>query len=735
MGFCYVENEPNEEDIILLEKRLGVIKKNGISELSVEKKRKALYKKIEKEDGIGDDFLGLLDGIISDAYTKKRKVSNEQKLKIKKTVQNNLSIISQASNPSFRSANDSILNWQNKYRQKIQGLLNRLSEGNMTLILDNLIGLIKSTTISVYKNHDFEDESLLKLRSKLIQMTLGHFSSDYYVHRLIAVVDIIESDIIMLFIKNLITQPQNTVSLNTVYSALISSVGILLESNLNLRLIIALNYIYNTTLNKMLQSMESNIEIYNNKLILRHITTSLITIYRCGFASSVILEGFIKAGKDDYDRYKSNIIYWECFFDNVLTIIRGSAIYLREENVSIYESIIESIESELPNIYKFESQFVRMDQNHSDNYINPQRFRFIIEEIIEWKNSLKTHSLNQRLKKREGILERQLNTVHSWSLNCAMLKYLQVIRKDKKRVINFGRLDLVSYPKTLIEYKWQDNNENLISIYADKIQENNTVNKLISFYNLDIKQLSQNNIINTEHEIAKNNITNNKLLDLASKMRFTSDIQKSIFIALIGAVDEYDAIHRLTSLNITQSKTHLSSAINVIVISSLSEHIYNPYYYGVLKGLTELPVVISKRINKEIILCFSQKLGMLDTFNVRKIIIFSQLVRDCIFGGIFDLKIIRFININDVHKLAGSIGLFLKELIIFILVGQKKIEGVSTYKLFSDISKMQDLKEIVLFVMQTFVIPAFEENSNKSNNFHKISKIELIELCKLLSNN
>lgn len=736
MKFCEMENE-HEEDIILLEKKLGVTKRNGVSELSVEKKRKALYKKIEKEDGIGDDFLCLLDGIISDVYTKKRKV-NEQKPKIKKIVQNNNSIIPKTSNISFKSTDESILNWQDKYRQKIQGLLNRLSEGNMTSILENLIELIKSTASSAYKNHNFGDESLLKLRRKSIRMTIGYFSSEYFfVHRIIAITDIIESDLIMLFIKNCIIQPQNTLSLNTVYSALISSVGILLESNFNLRLIIALNYIYNTTLNKMLQSMGSNKEVYNNKLILRHITTSLITIYRCGFASPIILEDFIKTGIHFYNDYKSNITYWECFFDNVLTIIRGSARYIREENISIYESIIENIELELPNIYKFEPQFVsRAEQNHSEDCINPQKFRFIIEEIIEWKNSLKSHSLNQRLKRREGILERQLNTVHSWSLNCALLKYLQVIRKDNKKVISSIRLDLVSYPNTLIECKWQDNNKNLLSMYIYQPQESDIINKLISFYNLGIKQLSQDHVINVEHETIKNGITNNKLLDLASKMRFTSDIQKSIFIALIGAVDEYDAIHRLTSLNITQSKTHISSVINVIVISSLSEHIYNQYYYKVLKGLTELPAILSKKINKEIILCFSQKLGMIDTFNVRKIIIFSQMVRDCIFGGIFDLRIIRFIKISDIHELAGSIGLFLKELIILILKGRNKIEeGTFIFKLFSDVSKMQDLKEIILFVIQTLVIPAFEESSNESNNFHGISKIELIELCKLLSKN
>ncbi|OII74129.1 uncharacterized protein cubi_02931 [Cryptosporidium ubiquitum] len=722
-----MEDEIN--DIVFLEKKLGIIKRKKDFELHEEKKRKALYKKIEKEEGVGDDFMTLIDGILSDIYTKKKKkkkIENESK-HVKKSLNNNISIQSQKFDSSSQSNYQSILNWKNEFGQRVQGLFNRLSEGNMTLILGKLIELIKSTVRLAYNNHNFGNDSIFQLRNESIQIALGYFNNDYYVvHRLIAITDIIESELIMLFVKNCISQPHNTASLNTVYSALISSVGIILEGCFNRKLMIVLNKIYNETLSNILQNLGSNIEKYNNKIILRHITISLIAIYRCGFVSSSVIENFIKAGIDRYKCSKSNIIYWECFFDNVLTIIRGSAFYIREESNFVYENMIESVGSVISKAYNFESQLEnKIEQNHSEFVGNPLRLRFVIEELNEWKNSLKNQTLSQKLRRREGIIERQLNTVHNWSLNCVLLKHLQVIHKSKKKNQNSVILELVTYPKTLIDYIWQETNKNLFLGYINKIPpEEDAINKLIIFYNLGIKKLSPKCVVNKEYETVNSNITNNQLLGLASKMRFTSDIQKSIFIALIGASDEFDAINRLTSLKLTQSRTYLSSVINVIVISSFSEHIYNPFYYKVLKGLTELPAVISKKINGEIVNCFSQKLGILHTFNIRKIMVFAQLVKDCIFDNIFDLRIIRFIKINDIHALAGSIGLFLKELMIQILLEKKNIEKSRfIFELFSVVSKMPDLREVILFVLQVLVIPAIEKNLLESNNNYGISKI------------
>ncbi|KAJ1613666.1 Sgd1p [Cryptosporidium canis] len=728
-----MKKEYDEEDITILEKKLGIIKGSRASEPNSEKKRKALYKKIEKEDGIGDDFLDLLDGIISISSTKKRKANDKPTPKIKKERKIDHSIIQNIQVPSLKIADKPILNWQNKFRQNVQGLLNRLSEGNMTIILEKLFELVKSTTNNAYNNNRFEYESLLKQRNESIQATIGYFVDDNCtIDRLIVITDIIESDLIFLFIKSCIIQPQNTVSLITVYSALVSSLGILLESNFILRLTIALNFIYNKTLSDILQNIGPKADIYNSKLILRHIAVSLVAIYRCGFISSTVLESFIKTGMNCYDLSKSNINYWECFFDNLLTIIRGSALYLRDDSIYMYETIIEEIESKTPTKVNLEHECPNIaDHNYPDNYIHTKRLKFIIDEVSEWKHCLRGRSLNQRLKRREGILERQLNTVHCWSLNCVLLKYLQIIYKDKKTVINSGKLDLVSYPKTLIEYKWQDSNKNLYSMYLNKFQED-VMSKLINFYNIGKKQSDQSQIKKAEDKVTKNIITDNNLLNLASKMRFTSDIQKSVFVALIGAIDECDAISRLTSLNIIQSKAHLSSVINVIVISSLSEHTYNPYYYKVIQGLTELPAVISKKVNKEINICFSQKLGIIDTLSIRKVLILCQLVKDCIIGGIFDLNIIRFINIGDINALAGQTGLFLKELIMSILIYKKKTDGRLAIEIFSSITKMQDLKEVILFVIQSFIIPAIEKKSIESNNSNEISKIELLELCKLL---
>ncbi|KAK9171518.1 Sgd1p NIC/MA3/MI domain containing protein [Cryptosporidium meleagridis] len=726
--------DENDEDIILLEKKLGILKKEETSEVIIEKKRKALYKKIEREEGIGD-FMDLLDGILTNVKKKKEKIESGSK-------PNKKSIRNKSFYKSFDSKNfsklicKSIINWKNEFRQRAQGFLNRLSEGNMTLILEKLVELIKHTIRTAYNNNNFCDSELLKLRIESIKIVFGHFDSDYYaVHRLIAINDIIESELIMLFIQNCIIQPQNTVSLNTVYSAFISSIGIKLEGNFNLRLIIILNKIYNETLNKILQNLGSNIEKYNNKIILRHIIISLITIYRCGFASSIVIQNFIDTGINGYKYSKTNIIYWECFFDNVLTIIRGSAFYIKDESNSVFENIIESIGSEVSKDYYCELQLKNeIEPSNLNIFVSPLKFRFIIEELNEWKDSLKNQTLSQKLRRREGIIERQLNTMHSWSLNCVLLKNMQVIRNGRKKTPIQSKLEIVSYPKTLVEYIWQEENKNLLLRYLNKSQENNLVNQLIGFYNLGIKQFNPKSIIHEGIDATNNTTANSKLLDLASKLRFTSDVQKSIFVALLGAIDEFDAINRLTSLNLTQSKTYLNSAINVIVISSLFENVYNPYYYKVLKGLAVLPAVISKKINNEIIICFSQQMGILDKFNIRKVMIFSQLVKDCIFGRIFDLRIIRFIKINDIHALTGSIGLFLKELIISILREENEAdEDAFIFELFSAVSKMSELKEIILFVLQALAVPAIE-NSNESNNY-EISKIRIARITKLLGDN
>ncbi|KAF7459077.1 Suppressor of glycerol defect protein 1 [Cryptosporidium felis] len=723
----------SDDELISLERKLGINSKLVPYDLS-KKRRKSLYKKIENEEGMGEDFMNLLDNIISGKNKYKRNLMDNilsSEIERKRTeLPSNYLGYKLACTPNF--GHDSIIMWQEGYLLKLQGLFNRLSEGNMTLILENITELLKETVYSAFVNHNFEYRLLSEFRNNCIDK--GRKVEDHF-NRATVIIDIVESDLVKLFIKNCITNKYTTISLITVYSAVISSFGILTMGRFNERLIVELNKIYNETLERLLHCARTDMDFYDNKLILRRITITLVTIYRCGTISANVLKGFVIAGVYEYSKsWKLNIHYWESLFDNILTIIRGSAFILRMDSYSTFDEIIRIVALKIsPESNTETSHGVGFLSNNTSNIINPQRLNFIIEELDEWRKSLDNPLLYQRLRKRQGLIERQLYTVHYWSIHCNLTGAFQLIQKTKKSHQSSTNLELVSYPNTILDYCWQPDNVELYC-YESNLKNSAISQKTCGFYNVGFKQLNPGY---KKHERQIDNKTDNNgdLLRLASKLRLSSDIQRSIFVALMGAYDSADAVRRLTILSHNNSKPYICSVINVTIISSFSERVYNPFYFQVLKALTELPESISKKLSKHIISCFSHQFGILSTFGIRKVMIFSNLVKDCIVGGIFGLRIIRFLKINDLNSIAGPVGLFLKELVMSLLC-ERKMSNDQEFlvTIFGDISKIQEIKDAILFTILTQILPAIDLKSMESNNeLDGISKIEVLKVCSILS--
>ncbi|KAH8741691.1 hypothetical protein FG386_003665 [Cryptosporidium ryanae] len=710
-----------ERYISFLEKKLRIGNDSKIKCEKLRRKKVKLYEKIEKDEGMGDNFMGLLDNIISGVSEKSN--LNKKRMKVKDERFGEKTC-------SFEEL-ELLLSWRRDFNQKVQGLFNRLSEGNMNIIAKDISEMLKKTVHKRFHSKQFMNNSIFKFRKDKFNIT--NSSGNICIDRLLLIVNTIEDDVRELFIKNCIIQPQTTVSLVTVHSAVVCSIGILSSTdNFFSELLFSLNRIYNEKLYCLLKmdiNRESQVGVYNNKLILRHIIISIVSIYRCGFISGKVLESFISAGIDGYSSFKSYPFFWECFLDNVLTILRCSGFFIKSESNLSYKNIIAKLKSIIPNKENLgKSAFWNIIFDNSDCY-NTHRLKFIVEELGDWMDCSQDQLLLQKLKRRCGLIERQLFTIHNWSMNFSLIKHLQVTRKSKLKNINSDSFELLSYSNTLIDYPWRTDDfsikhANYFSPSDLKIR----IRKLSSYYNINNSNDTFN--INLSDQISESDhidSINEKLMDLASKIRLTSDIQKSIFLALMGAEDVYDAIQRITSLNIVHSNIYIESIVNVILLSALSESTYNNFYFNVLKGLTELPLKVSKKFNREIIRCFSQQLGLLNRFSARKTIIFSKLIKECIFGDIFDLKILKYILICDLHSLSDSVGLFFVELILSMINEQKNIGDICIFKeKFSVLSEMPYLKEVLLFVLHRLLIPAFDSNIKSNIDFSGISKIEIL---------
>ncbi|KAH7650399.1 hypothetical protein FG379_003471 [Cryptosporidium bovis] len=717
--------EDDEKYIVFLERKLGIGNDSKTQCKKLKRKRINLYNKIEKDEGMGDNFMSLLDNIISGV--------DEDNLEKKKRIKYRYSKNEAHLFEDFNS----LSSWRNEFTQKIQGLFNRLSEGNMSLIAKDISETLKKTVYAGFHSNKFRDNSIFKLKKD--HFNLLENSGNIYVDRLLLIVNIIENDIRELFIRNCIVQPQTTVSLVTVYSAVICSVGILSSTDSFFsELLFLLNKIYNEKLYcllKMEMEGQSQVELYNNKLILRHIIISIISIYRCGFISGKVLESFIFAGIDGYFSFKSYPSFWECYLDNVLTILRCSGFFIKNESNSIYKNIIEKLK---PIILNEDNSHKILFENmvlNNLNCFNPHRFKFIVEELSDWMDCSQDQLLLQKLKRRYGLIERQLFTIHSWSNNFPLIKHLQVIKKFKLKNSNLDSLELSSYSNTLIEYSWRTDDFSIKHKHSFNSKDLKIrIRKLSAYYNIGcFKDTFNSKQIVEVPETQNRDSQNEKLMNLASKIRLTSDIQKSIFLALMGSEDVYDAIQRITSLNVINSNVYIESTVNVILLSAFSESTYNHFYFNVLRGLSELPSKVSKKFNKEIIQCFSQQLRLLNKFSVRKTIIFSRLIKDCVFCGLFDLKILKYTAISDLHSFTNSTGLFFTELILGMIHEQRKIGDIRALKeKFSVLNNMPNLKDVLLFVLYKLIIPAFDSEVESNTDFSGISKLDVLRLCKSL---
>ncbi|OII75641.1 hypothetical protein cand_030710 [Cryptosporidium andersoni] len=727
-----------DNELSILEEKLGISANSFLEVSKSNKRRQALYKSIE-EEGIGEDFMGLLDGIISSVKNKRQKIQTKEKIKqTERTTKQDLVFNNTFDNQEINA--DEISKWYCKYKLKLQGFLNRLSEGNMTIITKGIFETIQNFVKSGIEISINCEHLLNKLRIECIIKALNVWEDEEKLKvqkeidsRLPIIFDIYQWTLVEMFMQNCITQSQSTLSLITVYTCVFGALGGLFRSkHLIEKLMYSINLIYNKTLQQLINyfltirdSNEDNEELYHIRFILRHCILVLMTGYRCGYISSSSLLSFIEEGAL-YKKYKNEWIYWECLLDNIIILMRGVCSNLKDEQPEVFINISNNIQNLISNIrdpeVKKDDKDFLISKKVLEFCTTPQKLKFVLDELEEQCKA----SLSMR--RRSGMIEDQLTIVQNWCSMCPLLKPLRT----------FNNKDINKIPSNigfLVEYNWLNNLDiNLIIMNTGISDQINRFHETFGI-EFDITKVESSYIKERSKAIKDisesfDKVPTDKLINLANKMRLSSDIQRSVFIAIMGAHDVLDAIQRLTSLNLAQSKTYIRTSVNVIFLLSLSEKTYNPFYVEIIKNLVNLPNNLSKKFLKEINQCLIQQIGLINSFKIRKVLILSQILKGCIFEGIVNMKIIRFIPLTDVHSLAGSCGLFLRELILHLLLKQvEDNDDMLVTDLIQPIMEMSDIKEAVLFVLQNLILPALRSFPWNST---KITLADVLKLCKKL---
>ncbi|KAH0471382.1 MAG: hypothetical protein KVP17_003199 [Porospora cf. gigantea B] len=198
----------------------------------------------------------------------------------------------------------------------------------------------------------------------------------------------------------------------------------------------------------------------------------------------------------------------------------------------------------------------------------------------------------------------------------------------------------------------------------------------------------------------------NPLLVLAEKFKMRTDIQKSCFVAVMGAEDVPDAVQRL--LEAGADKQKMPTAIAVLLHVCLSEKTYNPFYFQLIKSLCGLPGGIRKRFSHTIKQGVCAQLGTMNEFPPRKATSFASLVAALVLENIVDLRVIRFAGLatctENLDMASGPVGVFLRDLLVRLIQETPRDAFESTIEdLCSGVRKYTDICEILRTILDSSV--------------------------------
>jgi len=531
-----------DDEIKKLERKLGITKKD---------KYDRLKKKVASENFDEDlfDFLDDIDHYVQDKKEVKTSDSKvaakpEQLPRNKKAAANNKSIKETKAHESqdeisekkesleelksksklFNKAkisDEQLL--KNQLNKDIIAILNRISEGNLSILVKDFLAKLDSFEIAFSKISNRKNA-------------------------LISIYEVTTRNCLKAIADQIITN----ITISSCVATYMSILHFKYGNSFMLYFIKTLIENFNTNFDLLMKEESSG-----NKAELKNLIFLLIQFYLYGNLSARLYYDLIKKFIENFNDISSELL---------LLLLNYLGIELRKEDPESLKEIFRKVNSKY-NSSVAQSKLIPDNNNNNNtnnNTIglkvlnlqpNSNKIKFVVEMIEEIKNNkFMKFNMNEKFNFFKNFVNniKKDYTQENYNLNSEKIA-------DK---IDLGLESLKNFDKNKLQ---------------DYIEEGNETNlKLNDFVLENIDDI----------EIDDNIFCNNKILEQKmQKLKLTTDLKKKIFKAIVGATDFIDAYERINRLNLKKDQSR--EIIKIIILLVGSEKIYNQFYKLLLERLIE----------------------------------------------------------------------------------------------------------------------------------------------------
>ncbi|KAK2197361.1 bifunctional Armadillo-type fold/Initiation factor eIF-4 gamma [Babesia duncani] len=444
------------------------------------------------------------------------------------------------------------------YKQQL-GLINKLSEGNIEIVI----------------------EEIIKIYQKLLMS--GAVASELHCQ-----VEKLALHLCNTITRTIIENENSVISLVAIQTALIcalcNKVGILF-GYLFCR---ELYEIINKCLLILVKNQESD-DLRTNKIILRNCIMSFSVISFCNMLDMEIVYDLVKRlTQEGLTEHLAQIL---------LTLLRYTGNQMRSYSKTSFKSILDHL-----------CGLIKAFKSSLDGDAGTSRIRFFEQEIESFKQSRERPPLETFEYLQTLIIKGKFSSTLSPNPHLSsaiLLNFTRLYAKETK-----GAIEILS--------------------------------------NMDASIRIENGAGKLEH--TPNSTP--ELLKRAVALRLYSNIQKSTFVAVMGASDVKDAIGRIMELDV---KSSLYPQVVLTIIKCLeAESKYNAYYVHVCLGLTRLGSNIGKKFNRAVISCMIVCIQHVHESKRKHAGKLGHFFATLVMHGTIELRLLRYLKCAEIES-SGSI--------------------------------------------------------------------------------
>jgi len=422
---------------------------------------------------------------------------------------------------------------KNQLNKDIIAILNRISEGNLSILIKEFID----------KLDVFEKES-----SKISKRK----------NALISIYEIVTKNCL----KSISDQIITNITISSCIATYISILHFKYGNSFMLYFIKTLLDNFNLNFNSFLKDNPQHTNNKNfNKAELKNLIFLLIQFYLYGNLTAKIYYDLIKKFIDDFNDISSELL---------LLLLNYLGIDLRKEDPESLKEIFRKVNSKYnSSIAESKLVIIKEDNNlnnkyNFDNSENPnkntptgtsKKIKYIVEMIEEIKNNkFMKFNMNEKFNFFKNFVNNIKKNYIQENYNLNSEKIADKIEIGIESIKNFDKNKL-----------------------QDFIEEGNEENMKVDDFvleNLDDLEIDDN-------IFCKNKILESKM----QKLKLTTDLKKKIFKAIVGATDFIDAYERINRLNL--KKDQAREIIKIIILLVGNEKKYNLFYKLLLERLME----------------------------------------------------------------------------------------------------------------------------------------------------